>query len=509
MGSVDLSKLDNRAALRAIISEQSRRRWAQDPVLWVNEKLGEHVWSKQADIMRSVRDHRLTAVQSCNGAGKSKIAALIVCWFLDIHPPGTAFVVTSAMTWKQVRSILWREISRSFAKGKLRGRLNQTEWYMSFPDGHEEVVAFGHKPADNDPGAFKGIHAPKVLVVFDEAQGLDKMLYGSAGTLLTSAGSRWLAIGNPDDPTVEFAVICAENSGWNVIKISAYETPNFTGEQMPQDVLDSLVSPISVASVIQRWGKDHPFYFSQVLGEFPQMSEDTLIPLRWIRDACNNPLDVGVPSDLGVDVGGGVDKSVICVRQGPVAHIESFKSTPDTSVVYDDFLRIKKFFASTAVKIDATGIGKGAADLALADGHTEVIPLIFGGTATDYEHFGNMRAEGYWNLRELFRQKKIYLAPNAHTEDLVAELMSLRYKTNAGRIYCESKDDMKRRGLHSPDRADALMMAFAVPPAPEKKPTRATWGRSDGTHDGTHSAKSSRRQPARHRDQRPPIRRWS
>ena len=83
-------------------------RWQNDPVAWVHDRLGQMVWSKQREIMESVRDHRKTAVRSCHSSGKSHTASLVVSWWLDAHPPGEAFVVTTAPTTAQVRAILWR-----------------------------------------------------------------------------------------------------------------------------------------------------------------------------------------------------------------------------------------------------------------------------------------------------------------------------------------------------------------------------------------------------------------
>jgi len=113
--------------LAAIQDEMQRRAWAADPVLWTEERIGEKIWSGQKRILRSVLQHRKTAVPTCHDIGKSFTAGLITGWWLDIHPPGEAFVITSAPTAAQVRAVLWREIGRVHAKGQLQGRVNQTE----------------------------------------------------------------------------------------------------------------------------------------------------------------------------------------------------------------------------------------------------------------------------------------------------------------------------------------------------------------------------------------------
>src|SRR5256885_6323001 len=135
--------------------------YVENPVGWINDKLGEFIWSKQRDILCSVRDNRHTAVQSCHSTGKSYISARAACWWLDSHKPGDAFVVTTAPTQPQVNAILWREIRTAHRKGGLDGRITlDSHWYM----GDNELVAYGRKPQDYvDPElamqAFQGIHA--------------------------------------------------------------------------------------------------------------------------------------------------------------------------------------------------------------------------------------------------------------------------------------------------------------------------------------------------------------
>lgn len=150
-------------------ADRTTRRYGKDPALWVREKLGEHLWSKQVEIAESVRDNRLTAVQSCHGVGKSFVASRLTAYWLDLHPPGEAFVVTTAPTGDQVRAILWAEINKAFAKATARGnplpgRINETEWKYD-----KYLIAFGRKPSDYNPHAFQGIHSKFVLVILDEA----------------------------------------------------------------------------------------------------------------------------------------------------------------------------------------------------------------------------------------------------------------------------------------------------------------------------------------------------
>lgn len=466
-----------------------------NPVLWVSTILGEHLWSKQREIIESVRDNRRTAVHSCHSSGKSYLAARVVCWWIASHPLGQARVVTSAPTGKQVKAILWHEIGRAHAKGKLVGRLNQTEWWAMMPQGNEEMIAFGQKPADMDPTAFQGIHEKYVLVILDEGCGIPKTLYDAADTLLSNEHARILVIGNPDDPATEFGEVCKPGSGWNVIGISAFDTPNFTGEPIPDNIKPLLVSPTWVEEKKRKWGESNPLYIAKVLGKFPQTSTDGLIPVAWIKRAQEKyrqlqeigQLDGGLPIELGVDVGGGGDKSVKALRRGQVVKVHSRDSNPDTMQTLGDVLKVIQDTNAISAKVDKIGIGTGLVNRAeeisrdqskpkeLRNRADTIIGVNVGERANDPDEYVNLRAEGYWELRDRFEEGTIAIDPD--DEDLAAQLVDLKFKRGSGgRIQVESKEDIRRRGKPSPDDADAVMLSFLN----VKKKTYAGTGRLFG-----------------------------
>ena len=456
---------DRLRALDRLRRLKAAQEWRRDPAKWIAERLGEFTWSKQREILASVATHRRTAVPSCYASGKSWLAARIVAWWIDTHPVGSAFVVTTATTGSQVEAILWRELSRAHAAGRLPGRLNKKEWYCPLPgaDGREEMVAFGRKPADMDSTAFQGIHARYVLVILDEAAGIPKALVDAAEGLIANEESRILAIGNPEQAASPFQAACSPGSGWNVIRIPASCTPNFTGEAVPEVVQASLVSRLWVEEKRRSWGEDNPLWKAKVEAEFPDVNEDGLIPISWIRAAQDRKLEPGHPVELGMDVGGGGDRSVICLRRGPVARITQRTKEPDTMKSCGLLLSELALHGALVAKVDEVGIGRGVADRGKEAGKP-VRGVNVGLPASNPEAFANLRAEGYWALRERFRDGDIALEAGPETEDLVAQLVDLRYtRTSRGQIQIESKQDIRRRGKPSPDEADALMLAFLQP----------------------------------------------
>ena len=346
--------------LEAISAELGRRAYAKDPVLWAEDKLGDTLWSKQKQILRAVRDHRKVAVPSCHEIGKSFVSGILCGWWIDTSEPGEAFVVTSAPSTPQVRTILWREIGRVHVRGKLAGRINQTEWMMDV-NGREEQVAIGRKPNDYDPTAFQGIHARRVLYIFDEACGMPPLLWEAADSLIANDLSRGVAFGNPDDPHSEFAQVCKPGSGWYVVPVSAFDSPNFTGEPFPDKIKQSLIGHLYVEDKRRKWARNwfwidkdgnptNPddgvkvvppagveetdsgvVWQSKVLGKFPLvMEEGGLIPISWVVAAQERELSPSYPIELGVDVGGGGDSSCGASRRGGVAKIEWEDKNPDT-----------------------------------------------------------------------------------------------------------------------------------------------------------------------------------
>lgn len=459
----------SRVTLAAVRAEKNRRRWLLDPVTWARERTGGHLWSKQREIAESVRDHRRTAVPSCHDAGKSYVAAQIACWWIDTHPPGEAFVVTTAPTQRQVRNILWREIGRVFATARLPGRINQTEWHRIGAAGNEEIVAFGAKPADMDTAAFQGIHARYVLVIFDEADGIPVTLHEAAEGLLSNDEARQLLIGNPVNPTSEFARCCEPGSGYNTIHISAFDTPRFTGEPIPAALVPLLVGPLWVEERKRKWGEDNPMYIARVLGQFPPHATDGLIPIQWIRDAQLREIEPGMPSELGVDVGGGNDKSVVAHRRGGHVRIIRSDTNPDTMATCGNIVKDLRTTGATIARVDMVGIGRGIVDRAremgggddvkLAALAKRIVGVNVGTKPRDEEQFSNLKAEATWGLRDWFQQGLIDLDPD--DDDLAAQLVTLKNKsTSTGKNAIISKDELKRAGLPSPDRADSVVLAF-------------------------------------------------
>lgn len=495
-----------------------RLRWAEDPVIWARERLGDVLWSGQIKILESVRDHRKTAAATCHEIGKSYAAAILAGWWIDTHKPGEAFVVTTAPTNDQVRIILWKEIGRVHDRGKLAGRVNETEWKMVVgATTKEETVAIGRKPNDYKPTSFQGVHAPYVLVIVDEANGVRGPLHEAMDSLVANDGSKKIMIGNPDDPAGEFFEACKPNSGYNVVHISAFDSPNFTGEEMPSNILRQFIGKVYVEEKRAKWASNwrwegnrcvpppdgnledtHPFWQSKVLGQFPvQSAAGSLIALSWIRAAQERTLPTEGPSELGLDVGASEhgDPSCLGHRRGQVFRVLYEERQPDTMKTTGKLLqhlRDPRWGASLA-KVDYIGVGRGVVDRS-REQDLPVFPISVGEASTvyscrickhewdqalvvrkrDQSHvvrcpkcssdqvwtvFANLLSQLWWNVRGMFERGEMDI--DAADEQLAEELLTLRWEPNSkGQTVVRYSEDWP-----SPNRADALLMAFAPTPS--------------------------------------------
>jgi hypothetical protein len=451
--------------------------YRDNPIGFVDEVIGDFLWSKQREICQAMLVHRKVAVQACHGPGKSFLAARVAAWFITSSPPGEARAVTTAPTGDQVRGILWHEISAAHSKGRLPGKIKTTEWTLG---GLQ--LAIGRKPNDYTPTAFQGYHALRMLVVLDEACGIPGSLWTAADSLCTTEESRMLAIGNPDDPASHFAIVCKPGSGWHVIRISAYDTPNFTDENVPEEIRARLTSPVWVEDKRKSWGEQSPLWQSKVLGEFPEEALDTLIPPGWWRRAVDrwaeteeDPEDV---VELGCDIARfGSNETVIFKRQGQRGGVYGFLRQRDLMTVTGTIVRAIKDTGARYCKIDDTGLGGGVTDRLkelVSEGEfgfqeIDIIPVNVGNSPSDRddkdergasERFYDLKAELCWGLRELFEKGEIALEDD---DDLAGQTVAIHYfMTSNGRLRIEGKEDMqKRRGLPSPDRFDALVLAYA------------------------------------------------
>jgi len=454
-------------------------KYVDDPVAFVTEGLHESVWSKQIEILESLRDFKRTAVPAGHSVGKSHLAARAIAWWVCVHPADRVRVVTTATTFRQVRAVLWPHIRRLHSTHNLPGNVLMTEWQI---DGIP--VADGFSPADHNEAAVQGIHAENLLVVVDEAGGISQTIGQALEALMTGGHTRLLLLGNP--PTNEmntwFERACNSDL-YNVIPISTIDTPNLTGEATGAWARN-LVDQTWVDDTIREFGDESPFVQARVYARFPRTTTNAVIPIDWAESAQDNPDTLEGAVRLGVDVAAdGGDEFVIARADGMHTRIVHTSTHNDNAVevagiVLDQIGRAQDTHAERGigervrVKVDSIGVGWGVSSLLQEWGkegrhNADIIAVNVAERAGDNSKFANQRAEMWWTMRTMLQPDsdgRQDVTLDVGRKELI-QLTAPTYRANSsGRLQIESKADMKRRGVNSPDRAEALLLAVFEPP---------------------------------------------
>ena len=426
----------------------------KDPVWFCENILGAELWSKQRDILRSVKTHRRTAVKACHGPGKTFTAAVAVLWFLYAHEGSR--VITTATTWTQVRALLWHDINRLHREAKyaLGGHPIQTE--LRLPDGR---YALGLSTKPEHVESFQGHHAENLLVVYDEASGIPQPIFDAGEGYMTTPGARQLLIGNPTQPSGQFYdCFHSQREKHNLITISAHDLPWATGEQVSADLAKHLTS--------EQWVEEHqhwqgtPLWDVKVLGNFPSSSDDTVISLASVEQAQRNTVTPANTDQhvIGCDVARfGQDETVIAHRHGDQIRIVEKYIGKDLMETVGRLVRHADRH-DAALVVDDDGLGGGVTDRLRELGYT-VTAFRGGAKPAERKNYPNRKSELWFTAAE--QLASIDLDTD---EQLAADLVSPRYRLDSqGRRTVESKDDMKKRLGRSPDRADAVLLTFAQP----------------------------------------------
>lgn len=409
------------------------------------------------EVLESVRSNRKTLVKSGHGVGKTNVAATVALWFLYNFP--NSIVLTTAPTVRQVEAGLWKEIALQM-NPTLGGKL--THLKLSVVKDTWFAMGFtARQSADAEQAAssMQGFHAPYILIIFDEAAGVLKPFWTAANSLLANDNARMLVIGNPTSPAGQFYE-ASKLPTYNKITISCFEHPNVLAGK---EIIPGAVTRTYIEEAKTEWGEDSPLWQSRVLGEFPTEGKDTLISLAWAERACRRErLGDKAPKVLAVDVARfGNDRTVLFEMFGSNANekAEVF-SKQDTHETEKRIIAKHLEHRFDYIVIDDGGIGGGLVDSLrhkkINGVSFPIVPFNFAGASTS-DKFTNLRAQAYWKLREDLRKDKLKLYDES---TLVYELTSLRYEfDDNGRIKIESKKSMGKRGLRSPDYADAVVMA--------------------------------------------------
>uniref|UniRef100_A0A831TG64 Terminase B n=1 Tax=Thermorudis peleae TaxID=1382356 RepID=A0A831TG64_9BACT len=426
--------------------------YADRPVEFVEDLIGATPDPWQAAALDALARGKSVAVRSGHGVGKTALAAWAVIWKLACFPH--ARVPATAPTQHQLLDILWPEIAKWIERSPIRSLFEVTATRIALRGAEKSWFAVAR--SSNQPERLAGYHADHLLYVVDEASGIPDYTWEVIDGARTTSGAVVLAVGNPTRRSGGFyQAFHRHRAFWETFHVSAEDSPR--------------VSRDWVAEMAAKWGCDSDVYRVRVLGEFPLGSDDTLIPLELVEAAVERDVPPGGPVEIGVDVARyGSSETVICARQGLRAlWLLAYRQRAVTEVVGLVVQAVRRLRDETGtervrVKVDDTGVGGGVTD-GLRELERElpieVVPVTFAGGGDD--HYADFPSLLWGTLRTLFEQGSISIPRD---DDLIGQLATRRYTVDSrGRIRIESKEQLRARGLPSPDRADALALAFWAP----------------------------------------------
>ena len=453
--SVLQAKAELQRRLRARQRTSGYDLFAHDPNGFIRRILDEQPWSIQARIAEAVRDHPAVAVPSCFGSGKDWIAARLALWWVATG----GIVVATSNTFPQLRDIFWRELRKAHRRGDLPGNpSNGTDLRWEVVD--TGAWAIGRKPDDNDPEGLQGVHGARVLVIIDEANGVSQALWDATKGLVVNEASRILAIGNPHEPSGPFFEAC-RSATWHVIHISVFDTPNFTGEAVPDKAQAELVSPFWVEQRRAEGLEGTPWWTAKIDGRFPDSASNQVLPLALVEQARALPWAHDAKDAAGLDVARfGTDDSVLVEGSGNGPEVVTIVHGHDTMQVAGlgaQYLNRRRGILA----IDVVGVGAGVYDRIREQRLAGTTIEVQAGGAAQNDAMLNLRAELWWSVREALYRGEISLArlDEPTYQRLRAELTAPTYRlTSSGKVQLESKEELKARGLPSPDVADAFVM---------------------------------------------------
>lgn len=438
------------------------------PVEFVQDLIGADPDPWQKETLNALVTNSKLSIRSGQGVGKTALESWSIVWFLSCRPYSR--VVATAPTMQQLYEVLWAECAKWLDRSEVKDLLvwTKTKIYM---DGDPERWFATAKTATK-PENMQGFHEDHMLIVVDEASGVaDPIMEAILGTL-TGYDNKLLMCGNPN--RLEGVFYDSHN-----IDLDKYWTKKVSS-------LDSTrTSKDNIEMLLKKYGRDSDVARVRIFGEFPKGALDSMISMETVEAAIDNKVKESEVTtsnilQIGVDVARfGDDKTVITGRIGykifqPDKYVK--KSTMETAgnviLTAKRYMQEYPNIKAVIIKIDDTGVGGGVTDRVTEVVYEEKLPYtvigVNNGSAATDEYYANLGAQIWGEMRDALEenfsavlQGKPPVIELPDDVDLIKQLSNRKKKiTSKGKIQLESKDEMKARGLGSPDTADSVTLAW-------------------------------------------------
>lgn len=433
-------------------------RWSRNPQAFVTEALMAHPDPWQQKVLEALsRGVTRLTIRSGNGVGKTTLLAWLAIWF-----PATRFpskCVVTAPTSQQLYDALWTEIRRWLHEcpdwlSDLFEVLNDR---LSLKSAPAQCFVSARTSRAETPEAIQGVHSANVLLIVDEASGVPEQVFEAGSGSMSTPGAITILAGNPLRSSGFFFRTHTDlSNSWLAFRVACTDSKR--------------VDPEWIREQAASYGVNSAFYQARVQGEFPANEDEVLCPRAIVEPATTAPLPNRTREDYATAVWGldvarfGPDSTVLIKRVG--------SSIPDVPTIWRavdlmhivgavkvDYTSLPTDMRPLAICVDVVGLGSGVVDRLVELG-LPALGINASESPASLGQYYRLRDELYGRMRDWFETRAVVI-PNHNR--LINEITSIRYRfTSDGRMRVESKDEMKRRGLASPDCADALALTFAA-----------------------------------------------
>jgi phage terminase large subunit len=431
-------------------------RYQNDPVLFVDEVLGVYPDPWQVKFLRAIaKGNRKISVRSGHGVGKSTASSWAMLWYFMTRTP--VKVVVTAPTSAQLFDAMFAELKRWVMQmpQPLQDLITVKQDRIVFNAAPDEMFISARTSRAEQPEALQGIHSDNVMLVADEASGVPEQVFEAAAGSMSGHNAVTLLLGNPTRSSGFFYDTHNRLANeWVTFRVSCEDSP-----RVSKEYIDEMMS---------RYGEESNAFRIRVLGEFPRSDDDTIIPMELIesakqRDVQSNP---GAPMLWGLDVARfGSDSSSLTKRKGnivvePPRVWRNLDLMQLTGAVVAEYEAQKPEDKPDQILVDSIGLGAGVVDRLKELGLPAIgVNVSESPSFSPNQTYANLKAELWYKAKAWFERRDCRIPDDSR---LTAELATVRYTfTSTGKTKVESKEDIKKRGLKSPDCADSLILTFA------------------------------------------------
>lgn len=441
--------------------------YKDDPVRFVREMLGAEPFDYQQEFLEALaKGTRKMSVKSGHGTGKSTTASWAMLWFLLLRFPNK--VVVTAPTSSQLFDAMFAELKRWINElpKELQQLLNVKSDRVELVSAPAEAFISCRTARAETPEALAGVHSDNVLLVVDESSGVPESVFEAAAGSMSGHNATTLMLSNPTRSSGTFFESHNRMAdSWWTRTWSCIDSP--------------LVSDEFVDEMRLRYGEESNAFRVRVLGQWPLADDNTIIPFHLVEAAQHRDVEVYEDAKIvwGLDVARfGNDATALCKRQGSViTEVRSWRGLDLMQTcgrVVAEYNALPPSKRPSEVLVDSIGLGSGVVDR-LRELDLPVRGINVSESPSMGDTYMNLRSELWFKAKAFLEERSCKIPKD---DQLLSELTSVRYSfTSSGKMKAESKDEMRKRGLGSPDLADSFCLCMASDAATAQSGSFQSW----------------------------------